>query len=250
VLVCLAGVAVTAVAGVAIRLCRLPRSFFGLCTGYAKPAANRAPALVPWLNDQINEIAQKPSSQPLTFGDLRAAGIALRMMTTCLTWGRPFTLPFDTGAFYFSPKEFRSFFPEEVVKWMEDNPPKNLEPAARTGGYDGITSSARWRQPSCYRSRHLKIRNEGESNAKSHRKSARQQAANKEPEKDSFRKQEQIGRHPRHASQRGSHQGRPPSEAAALTRIFKWPGNWQFVCGLTKALQGGLGRIAMFGISF
>jgi predicted acylesterase/phospholipase RssA len=128
VLVCIAGVAVTAVTGVTLRLGRLSRSFFGLCTGYSAPADKKAPALVPWLNDQINKIAHKPSSEPLTFGDLQRSGITLRMMTTCLTWGRPFTLPFDKGGFYFSPEEFRSFFPEEIVRWMETNPPENLKP--------------------------------------------------------------------------------------------------------------------------
>jgi hypothetical protein len=47
------------------------------------------------------------------------------MMTTCLTWGRPFTLPFTTGAFYFSPREFSDFFPAEVVQWLADHPPKH-----------------------------------------------------------------------------------------------------------------------------
>jgi len=127
ILVCIAGVAATAVVGIALRLSRLPKNFFGLCTGYAKPRDKKAPALVPWLSDQINKTAGKPSNEPLTFGDLRRSGITLRMMTTCLTWGRPFTLPFDTSAFYFSPIEFRSFFPEEVVKWMEANPPSDAE---------------------------------------------------------------------------------------------------------------------------
>jgi predicted acylesterase/phospholipase RssA len=126
-LVCIAGVVVTVLAGIVIRLSRLSDNHFGLCTGNAEPDEKKPPALVPWLNDQINEIAGKPSSHPLTFGDLQRAGINLRMMTTCLTWGRPFTLPFDSSAFYFSPQEFRSFFPEEVVKWMETNPPKDAE---------------------------------------------------------------------------------------------------------------------------
>ena len=96
--------------------------FLGLCTGYASPDPKRPPALVPWLNDKINEIAGKSSAEPLTFGHLERSGITLRMMTTCLTWGRPFTLPFTTGSFYFSPAEFRAFFPEEIVRWLETHP--------------------------------------------------------------------------------------------------------------------------------
>jgi hypothetical protein len=92
-LICIAGISVTAVAGIVMRLSRLPKNFFGLCTGYARPDPRKPPALVPWLNDKINEIAGKSSAEPLTFGDLENAGVTLRMMTTCLTWGRPFIYP-------------------------------------------------------------------------------------------------------------------------------------------------------------
>lgn len=126
VLVGIAGIAVTAVLGLAIRLCFLPKYFFGLCTGYAPSGARKAPALVNWLNDKINGIAGKPASEPLTFGDLQREGITLSMMTTCMTWGRPYTLPFTTNIFYFCPQEFRKFFPEEVVSWLETHPPKHL----------------------------------------------------------------------------------------------------------------------------
>src|SRR5438445_4729420 len=44
------------------------------------------------------------------------------MITTSLTFGRPFTLPFRSAEFYYSPSEFRLFFPREVVEWMEAQP--------------------------------------------------------------------------------------------------------------------------------
>jgi predicted acylesterase/phospholipase RssA len=122
--VCLAGISVAATIGILIRLTRLPRNYFGLCTGHAEEVEGKPIALVPWLNQQINEIAGKAPDEPLTFGDLRNEGIKLRMMTTCLTWGRPFTLPFTTREFYFSPTELRDFFPETIVKWLETHPPK------------------------------------------------------------------------------------------------------------------------------
>lgn len=122
------GIAVAAAVGITARLSSLSKYFFGLCTGYRTPDAKKAPTLIEWLNGQINTIAGKPATEPLTFGDLRRAGICLRMMTTCLTWGRPFTLPFTTEAFYFSPSELRNFFPGEVVTWMEQHPPANLKP--------------------------------------------------------------------------------------------------------------------------
>ena len=125
-LVAIAGIAITAVIGLVVRLCFLPKHYYGLCTGFARSGARKAPALVPWLNDKINEIAGKVPLTPLTFGDLQAAGITLKMMTTCLTWGCPFTLPFTTNIFYFSPKEFRNFFPEEVVSWLESHAPDPL----------------------------------------------------------------------------------------------------------------------------
>lgn len=137
-LACVAGICVTAVAGITIRLSRLSSNSFGLCTGNAPRNAKKPPALVPWLNDKINEIAGTSSAKPLTFGDLKDAGINLRMMTTCLTWGRPFTLPFTIGGFYFSPEEFRAFFPEEIVRWLETHPPK-----PREGDKEGHASEGR-----------------------------------------------------------------------------------------------------------
>jgi hypothetical protein len=123
-LVAIAGIFITAAVGLVIRLCFLPKHYFGLCTGFAPPKEGQAPALVAWLHGKISEISGKPPDQPLTFGDLHNSGIKLRMMTTCLTWGRPFTLPFTTGAFYFSPDEFSDFFPPEVVQWLANHPPK------------------------------------------------------------------------------------------------------------------------------
>ena len=44
----------------------------------------------------------------------------LKTITTCLTLGRPFSIPFEAPfTFYYSPSEMRLFFPEEVVQWME-----------------------------------------------------------------------------------------------------------------------------------
>jgi predicted acylesterase/phospholipase RssA len=140
ILVCIAGLAVTFAAGLILRIIRIPANRYGFCTGNAEPAGKSAPALVPWLHQQINAIAGLPHDHPLTFGDLedtfvpgdetvvpgeplKKKGINLRMMTTCLTWQRPFTLPFTSHIFYFSPDEFRRYFPEEIVQWLQDHPP-------------------------------------------------------------------------------------------------------------------------------
>jgi predicted acylesterase/phospholipase RssA len=104
---------------------------FGLCTGMRDEGAEGPPALTEWLYDLLQDIARKETVAPLTFGDLRRAcfaetpgqdGIVLRMMTTCLTAGRPFTLPFSENRFYFDPAQLRRYFPGDVVAWMEEHP--------------------------------------------------------------------------------------------------------------------------------
>ena len=66
-------------------------------------------------NGKINTIAGKLPTEPLTFGDLKANGVCLRMMTTCFTWGRPFTMPFESHILYFCPQTLRAYFPAAQV---------------------------------------------------------------------------------------------------------------------------------------
>ncbi len=112
------GALLGAAAGVLLRAARLPKNRFGLCTGYVEPCAGKPTTLTEWLNNQINTLAGHPAEKPLTFGDLRRAGVTLKMITTCLTLGRPYTLPLDNNEFYFSPNELRQYFPKTVVDWM------------------------------------------------------------------------------------------------------------------------------------
>lgn len=118
----------------------LPRSNFGACTGGRAATLHellrlRFEPLTFWLSRQIDTIAKTGEGRPLTFGDLwlgtlRAdpdvslekpdePAIDLAMVTTCLTLGRPFQLPFDTDIFYFRPDELERFFPPYVVTWMQ-----------------------------------------------------------------------------------------------------------------------------------
>jgi hypothetical protein len=103
---------------------------FGLCTGMPERGSTQPAALTEWLYDLFQSIAAKPPSQPLTFGDLERVefretpnqpGIVLRMMTTCLTAGRPYTLPIRERL-YFDPIDFRRLFPADVVDWMTGHP--------------------------------------------------------------------------------------------------------------------------------
>ena len=122
-----AGIGIAALLGVGLRLRRLPSHFYGLCTGWTPKEKGKAPSLIAWLNERINTIAGLPDDHPLTFGDLKNAengGITLKMISTCLTFGRPYTLPFVSPEFFYSPEEMRLFFPESVVSWMEKRPAK------------------------------------------------------------------------------------------------------------------------------
>lgn len=80
-------------------------------------------ALTHWLDAKISEVAGL--DRPLTFGDLQQHGVNLEMMTTNLTHGRPYRLPFDTKQFFYSEAEMLGLFPERVVKWMTDHAPRS-----------------------------------------------------------------------------------------------------------------------------
>lgn len=79
-------------------------------------------------------MAGKKKGEPLTFRDLHEApvpealralvgeqferSIDYRAVTTCLTFGRPFELPFSTRIFAFDPVEWRRLFPGYVVDFL------------------------------------------------------------------------------------------------------------------------------------
>jgi predicted acylesterase/phospholipase RssA len=99
---------------------------FGLCNGLSPEhaAGGAPPALTEWMHEVIGEASGK---KLLTFGDLWGGVDApkkldLSMITTCLTLGRPYRLPFKSSdAFYFHPTELRRFFPKDVVQHMIDH---------------------------------------------------------------------------------------------------------------------------------
>jgi hypothetical protein len=122
----------------------IPSNFYGLCTGTSdgKPAADEELALTPWLHSYLNALAGRAKDgPPLTFGDLWGTtdpdqpDINLQMISTCLTHGRPYRLPFrddedvhESKLFSFKPEEFRKLFPESVVEWMEQHPHESKHP--------------------------------------------------------------------------------------------------------------------------
>jgi predicted acylesterase/phospholipase RssA len=98
---------------------------FGMCTGMPAHLRSREPALTPWMAGLLDEMAGitgKKAGGPLTFGDLQGRQINLEVMTTNLTHGWPVRLPFSSRELFFDPGELRSFFPGEIVEWMERHP--------------------------------------------------------------------------------------------------------------------------------
>lgn len=113
------GAVTAALAGSAVQGKRaLEATTFGLCPGRTAPGAV-CEGLTDWLTRAIDEVAgPRMDAGPLTFGDLEDRGVTLRMMTTCLTLGRPYSLPFDNNLFYFQVDEMRALFPETVVEHL------------------------------------------------------------------------------------------------------------------------------------
>lgn len=112
-------------------------NFFGLCTGMANGNAKPgAEPLSAWLARRIDEVAGKTDGAPLTFSDLHTAkvpaalarllpaggterSIDFRAVTTCVSFGRPYELPFGTNVFAFDPQELGRLFPDRVVRYLE-----------------------------------------------------------------------------------------------------------------------------------
>jgi predicted acylesterase/phospholipase RssA len=147
----LGGAVIGALAGLVRDLIReLPRNGYGLCSGVMDGGGHgSAPPLTAWLEGYLNETAGLPKDgTPLTFrhlwggeeSDPERAGrrINLEMMTTNISHGRPYRLPFrddedlrENHLFYFRPDEFRRLFPAHIVQWMIDHPRGHREDAER-----------------------------------------------------------------------------------------------------------------------
>ncbi len=119
---------------------------FGLCSGTRE---GREDALGEWLTRQVNEVAGKEAGgDPLTFGELwrgrpgpaaedekipplRDRAINLEVVTSNLTHGRPYRIPFESRAFHFRPDELRRVLPGPVVEFMKSrSTPARFYPAA------------------------------------------------------------------------------------------------------------------------
>jgi hypothetical protein len=119
------------------------RGVFGWCHGHTDAYESfeslsaltvaKTPPLTDWLHVLVQRIAGRTLDAPLTFGHLWAAApppwlgnvpagssgsIDLRMVTTCLTLGRPIELPHELEALRLSfvPDELLRYFPEAIVR--------------------------------------------------------------------------------------------------------------------------------------
>jgi hypothetical protein len=104
----------------------LPENYYGLSKVFDPRSNSTQAPLVNWLAAFLDQLAGKdPRGAPLTFGDLLSREVNLEMMTSALNHGRPYRLPFrdPDRIFYYSPDEFRTLFPERIVKHMEDHAP-------------------------------------------------------------------------------------------------------------------------------
>jgi hypothetical protein len=122
------GVVAAVLLAAALRVRDLPDSYFGLCPGNDRDEGAASPPLTRWLADLIDKLAGKDDG-PLTFGDLWALdaadgerGVNLQMMTSNLSQGRPYSLPFEAGEqLWFDEEEFLDLFPARVVSHMVDS---------------------------------------------------------------------------------------------------------------------------------
>lgn len=125
------GAVVGLATGLCVRACRvIPANGFGLSRGYDPSESPARPGLTSWLDMELDQLAGRVGAQePLTFGELWQAWgatdpapragerrINLQMITTCLTHGRPYRLPFTEGRFFFDPVEFGHYFPPRIVQ--------------------------------------------------------------------------------------------------------------------------------------
>ena len=132
---------------------RLPNNFYGMVTGIDDANRSNEVALCTWLAKEMEVTAGLDAGTPLTFGmlwdahrDVTLPGLPatpadpdvnLEMITTNVTWGRPYDFPVTGHAFFFDPDEMRCFFPDYIVDWMvaRKRAPRDDAEAARFKAY-------------------------------------------------------------------------------------------------------------------
>ncbi len=123
----LVGLALWLVYMLFILLVRVPRNFYGMCTGLTQPG-RKSPALTDWMLDNFSRLTGRGAGyRSLTFKDLAAHQvgdqqhpITLQMVATDLSHNQPYVVPFRVNGFLFKEDEMQRFFPEDVVRQMRE----------------------------------------------------------------------------------------------------------------------------------
>ncbi len=119
---------IAATAAMAVQVMKkVPANYFGLATGMTEERG-KGPGLTEWLHTQVQDISGLGKTDPLTFRHLWEAngpgderGVNLEMMTTDLTEGLPYRIPFEGRRLAYCPDCFRRLFPEQIVTHMDQN---------------------------------------------------------------------------------------------------------------------------------
>jgi predicted acylesterase/phospholipase RssA len=122
----------------------VPDNMFGICTGHAPEGS--PPAFTDWLTTVIDDLSGLPNDAlPLRFGQLwtgsptipdaspKDRDIDLRMITTCLSEGRPYELPLEARQFFYEPEVWAQLFPANVMSALDHaevpGPPPGVDAA-------------------------------------------------------------------------------------------------------------------------
>jgi predicted acylesterase/phospholipase RssA len=114
----------------------LASNSFGMCSGMARSSRDEA-SLTEWIDQQIQAAAGlDTNAKSVTFGDLWHAPpyeteapkkeetdrtINLEVVTTSLTEGRPYSVPFQDGALYFDEDELSKLFPARIIRELKES---------------------------------------------------------------------------------------------------------------------------------
>ncbi|HEU5086359.1 MAG TPA: patatin-like phospholipase family protein, partial [Roseiflexaceae bacterium] len=98
----------------------VPGNMYGVCTGHSETSSAEQPALTDWLDAWLQRVGgPTESGDPLTFADLQQHDVRLQMVTTNLSHGRPYILPFASDLILlFRRGDMARLFPNDVVAYL------------------------------------------------------------------------------------------------------------------------------------
>jgi hypothetical protein len=131
---------------------QLPDARYGIVQGSSGKAGGLG-ALTDYLSAQLDRIAATPPGECLTIAHLAAKGIELKCVTTNVSHGRPYVLPFEDNEFFiFKTSDLEQLFPRAVVVQMEragavrdaemEDPSLTPRPLALPEGFHRVPRSA------------------------------------------------------------------------------------------------------------